>query len=492
MVTSVSSLLHNNPVFHQNIFFAGGWHAAASGQRFAVHNPATGELIANVADAGEQDAQLAISAAVAAQPEWAATTVKERSRLLRLWFDVVMDHQELLAQLLTLEQGKPLAEARAEIAYGASYIDWFADEAKRIYGDVIAPPDNQKRLLTLKQPVGVVAAITPWNFPNAMLARKMAPALAAGCTIVAKPAAETPLSALALGYLAQQAGIPDGVINIVPSTQSEQIGQLFCSHPQVRKLTFTGSTTVGKKLAAQCASGIKRLSLELGGNAPFIVFDDANMDAAVAGAVASKFRNSGQTCICANRFYIQRSVYEIFVEKFIAAIKQLQIGNGMDVGINLGPLISAKAVDKVTGLVKAAITQGATVAYETPHDAFWPHNGHFYPVQVLVNIAPDAELIQEEIFGPVAALVVFDDEEQVIEWVNESPYGLAAYCYTSDNSRIWRLSEKIQTGMLGINTGLISNEMAPFGGIKQSGWGREGSRYGLDDYLDIKYICQSV
>lgn len=485
------SLIHSGLLRNQ-LFIDGHWRDASTGDLFSVANPASGDQIAQVADANSVDAELAIQAAAVAQPEWAATTAKERSRLLRLWFDAVMDHQELLAELLTLEQGKPLAEARGEIAYGASYIDWFADEAKRIYGDVIAPPDNQKRILTLKQPVGVVAAITPWNFPNAMLARKMAPALAAGCTIVAKPAAETPLSALALGYLAQQAGIPDGVINILPSTQSEQIGQLFCSHPQVRKLTFTGSTAVGKKLAEQCASGIKRLSLELGGNAPFIVFDDADIDAAVAGATASKFRNAGQTCICANRFYIQRSVYDVFVEKFIAAVKQLQMGNGMDVGIHLGPLISAKAVEKVTGLVKAAVAQGANVAYETPQDALWPTTGHFYPLQVLVDIAPDAELIREEIFGPVAALVVFDHEEQVIQWVNASPYGLAAYCYTSDNSRIWRLSEKIQSGMLGINTGLISNEMAPFGGIKQSGWGREGSRYGLDDYLDIKYICQQI
>ena len=478
------------PLLKNQLYIDGNWCNAAQGEWFAVMNPATGEEIIRVADATSIDAERAIAAAAKAQQLWAATTAKERSRLLRLWFDAVMDHQEELAQLLTLEQGKPLTEARGEIAYGASYIDWFADEARRIYGDVIAPPDNHKRIITLKQPVGVVAAITPWNFPNAMLARKMAPALAAGCALVAKPAAETPLSALALAYLAELAGIPAGVINILPSTQADTIGQIFCSHPQVRKLTFTGSTAVGKKLLAQSAAGVKRISLELGGNAPFVVFDDADLDAAVAGAIASKFRNAGQTCVCANRFYIQRSIYPLFAEKFIAAVSQLTMGNGMDGGVQLGPLISAKAVNKIRALVKAAVEEGAQLAYETPQD-FLQSPGYFYPAQILLDVKPDAAIIQEEIFGPVAPLVMFETESEVIQWVNASPYGLAAYCYTADKTRIWRLSEKIAVGMLGVNTGLISNEAAPFGGIKESGWGREGSRYGLDDYLDIKYICEA-
>lgn len=479
-----------SPLLKNQLLIDGDWRNAVANELFDVVNPATGELITRVADASAADAELAIAAAAKAQPMWAAYTAKERSRLLRLWFNAVMDNQSQLAELLTLEQGKPLAEARGEIAYGASYIDWFADEARRIYGDVIAPPDNNKRILTLKQPLGVVAAITPWNFPNAMLARKIAPALAAGCAVVAKPASETPLSALALAHLAQEAGIPQGVINILPSTRAESLGQIFCTHPLIRKLTFTGSTAVGKKLIAQCAGDVKRITLELGGNAPFIVFDDADIDAAVAGAIASKFRNTGQTCICANRFYIHRSIYATFVEKFIAAVSKLSIGNGMDESITLGPLISAKAVNKVSRLVEDAIKQGAKIAYETPRDRDASHQkGYFYPAQILVDVKAGDALIEEEIFGPVAALVVFDDEDQVVQWVNASPYGLASYCYTKDTARIWRLSEKIQTGMLGINTGLISNETAPFGGIKQSGWGREGSRYGLDDYLDIKYIC---
>lgn len=478
------------PLLKNQLYIDGNWCNAAQSEWFAVINPATGEEIIRVADATDIDAVRAIAAAARAQELWAATTAKERSRLMRLWFDAVMDHQEELAQLLTLEQGKPLAEARGEIAYGASYIDWFADEARRIYGDVIAPPDQQKRILTMKQPVGVVAAITPWNFPNAMLARKLAPALAAGCTVVAKPAAETPLSALALACLAEQAGIPAGVINILPSTHAQTLGELFCAHPQVRKLTFTGSTVVGKKLIAQSAQSVKRITLELGGNAPFIVFDDADLDAAITGAMASKFRNAGQTCVCANRFYIQRSIYPQFAEKLIAAVGQLKIGNGMDESIHLGPLVSAKAVKKVNELVKAAVEEGAVLAYETPQD-FSGSPGYFYPAQVLLGVKPDAAIIQEEIFGPVAALVPFDDESEVIQWANASPYGLAAYCYTSDKARIQRLSEKLAVGMLGINTGLISNEMAPFGGIKESGWGREGSRYGIEDYLDIKYLCEA-
>ena len=471
----------------QQLLIAGAWCDASPVSRFPVTNPATGELIAQVADASVADAERAIAAAAEAQACWASLPAKQRSRLLRRWFDLVGAHQEDLAQLLTLEQGKPLAEARAEIAYGASYIDWFADEARRIYGDVIPAAHTGQQLLAIKQPVGVVALITPWNFPNAMLARKMAAALAAGCTLVAKPAAETPLSALALAQLAVEAGIPPGVINILPSTRAAALGQVFCRHPQVSKLSFTGSTAVGKQLLAQIAPQVKRISLELGGNAPFIVFDDADLDAAVAGAIASKFRNAGQTCICANRFYIQRSVYDAFAQKFAAASAQLVIGNGISEGVHLGPLISAKAVAKVERLVHSALQEGATVVYSA--SLANGLQGHFYPLQILTQVAHTSALVQEEIFGPVAALIPFDSEAEVIAWANDSLYGLAAYAYTRDSARRWRLAEQLQTGMLGLNTGSISNEMAPFGGIKESGWGREGSRYGLDDYLQLKYIC---
>lgn len=476
--------LSNSSLLRTQAYIAGKWCEAADAKHFAVRNPATGEPIAQVADLGAAEARIAIQAATGSQADWAQKPVKERSRLLRRWFDLVMQYQEDLAQILTAEQGKPLAEARAEIAYGASYIEWFAEQCKRINGDIIPASANQ-RLSVIKQPVGVVAAITPWNFPHAMLARKLAPALAAGCTLVAKPAAETPLSALALAALAEQAGIPAGVINIVPSSDSAAIGAEFTGNPLVRKISFTGSTAVGKLLIQQCAADVKRITLELGGNAPFIVFDDADLDAAVAGAMASKFRNAGQTCVCANRFYVQRNIYAMFSEKLAAAMRELRMGDGAQEGVTLGPLISPAATQKVQQLVDEALGQGAQIAYQCSMDSA---QGYFYPPTLLTEVTADAALAETEIFGPVAALIPFDNEAEVIELANRSVYGLASYAYTSDYKRIQRLGEQLQTGMLGINTGLISNEMAPFGGVKQSGWGREGSVYGLDDYLNLKYI----
>lgn len=480
----------NFPLMRTRAFINGNWCEADSRQTFPVNNPATGELIASVADVGAAETRRAIATAAEAQPLWAQKTAKERSNLLRRWFDLVLQHQDELAQILTLEQGKPLAEAHAEIVYGASYIEWFAEEAKRIYGDVIASANQDQRIIVIKQPVGVVAAITPWNFPCAMLARKLAPALAAGCAIVAKPAAETPLSALALAVLAQEAGIPPGVINILPGKDSAAIGGELTANPMVRKLSFTGSTAVGKQLIQQCANDVKRITLELGGNASFVVFDDADLDAAVAGAIASKFRNAGQTCVCANRFYIHRSIYTQFSEKLIAAMKQLVVGNGIDPEITIGPLISKKAVDKVQVLVDDAFEKGARLGYQTKLNTEITGQGHFYPPTLLLDVAHDAKLNQQEIFGPVAGLVAFDSDEEVIALMNNSEFGLASYCYTSSAKRIKQLSDVIEAGMLGINTGLISNEMAPFGGIKQSGWGREGSLYGIDDYVNIKYLCE--
>ena len=482
--------LSNLSLFQTRAFINGEWCDADTQKTFLVKNPATGEVVAQVADLGIAETRRAITAAAHAQIAWAQKTAKERSHLLRSWFDLVMHHQDDLAQILTLEQGKPLAEARGEIAYGASYIEWFSEEAKRIYGDVIAPPSADQRILVIKHPVGVVAAITPWNFPCAMLARKIAPALAAGCTIVAKPAAETPLSALALAVLAQQAGIPAGVINIVTGPDSATIGAELTGNPLVRKLSFTGSTAVGKQLIQQCAADVKRITLELGGNAPFIVFDDADLDAAVAGAMASKFRNAGQTCVCANRFYVHRAIYADFTEKFIAAMQTLSVGNGMDANVDIGPLISAKAVNKVKALVDDAIEKGAHIAYQVLLDPIQTASGHFYPPSLLVDVASDSALTQQEIFGPVAALIAFDTDEEVIRLANNTEFGLASYCYTRDAKRIKHLSDTLEVGMLGINTGIISNEMAPFGGIKQSGWGREGSHYSIDDYINLKYLCE--
>lgn len=479
--------LKNPSLVRDQLYINGEWCNAQGNKTFAVTNPADGQLLVAVSNADALDTRRAVAAAAEALPLWQAKTAKERSQILRRWFDLVVANQDDLARLLTLEQGKPLLEACAEIAYGASYIEWFAEEAKRIYGDVIAAPASDQRIVTLKQAVGVVAAITPWNFPNAMLARKMAPALAAGCTLVAKPAAQTPLSALALAVLADQAGVPAGVINIVVGDNAAAIGKELTDNPLVRKLTFTGSTAVGKELLQQAASSVKKVSMELGGNAPFIVFADADLDAAVAGAMASKFRNAGQTCVCANRFYIHADVYSRFAEKLQQAMAQLVVGKGVDPRVSIGPLINEAAVVKVEKLVADALARGAQLI--TGGARLAPHSAFYLPT-LLTDVPSDALLAREEIFGPVAALIKFTEDAEVVALANASEFGLAAYFYTRDPQRIWRVAEQLESGMVGINEGVISNEVAPFGGIKQSGMGREGSRYGLEDYLNIKYLCQ--
>ncbi|NND00044.1 MAG: NAD-dependent succinate-semialdehyde dehydrogenase [Gammaproteobacteria bacterium] len=466
-------------------YIGGDWIKADSGETFPVENPANGEVIADVAKCGTNETQRAIQAAFEAQPGWRKTTAPERATKLRSWLNLILENQEDLAQLLTAEQGKPLAEARGEIAYGASYVEWFAEECKRIYGDTIPQPSNDQRLVVVKEPVGVVACITPWNFPNAMLARKIAPALAAGCTVVCKPANLTPLSALALAELAQRAGIPAGVINVVAGKTSE-IGNELTSNPAVRKLTFTGSTAVGKLLMKQCAATVKRTSMELGGNAPFIVFDDADIDAAVAGAINSKFRNSGQTCICSNRMLVQQGVYEEFAEKLAAATADLVMGDGGAAGTLIGPLISLDAANEVRDFIDDARSKGAQlVAGDGPQDL----GRQFVQPTVLTEVTTDMRVFREEIFGPVAPLIKFDTEQEAIEMANDTEFGLASYFYSRDIGRAWRVADSLEYGLVGINEGAISNAMAPFGGVKESGQGREGSKYGLDDYLEIKYLC---
>ena len=463
----------------------GAWEPARDGSCFDVVNPANQQVIAQVANCGAVETAAAIEAASAAQVDWAKRPAKEKAYLLRCWFDLVMAQQEPLAQLLTLEQGKPLAEARAEIAYGASYIEWFAEEAKRIYGDTIPQPSADKRIITLKQPIGVVACITPWNFPNAMLARKIAPALAAGCTVVCKPANETPLSALALAHLAMQAGIPAGVINVLCG-KTEEIGQTLTGSTQVRKLTFTGSTRVGKMLAADCAATMKRTTMELGGNAPFIVFADADLDAAVAGAVASKYRNAGQTCVCANRILVEDEIYDTFAERLASSAQAFKLGDGRDEAVTMGPLIHQGAAEKVVNLVDDALAEGALVRQGCGISDLG--SGYVEP-GVLIDVTPQMRIAQEEIFGPVAPLLRFHTEAQAIQQANATQAGLAAYFYTTNAARMVRVAEALEYGIVGINEGIVSNEMAPFGGVKESGNGREGSRYGLDDYLEIKYLC---
>jgi len=466
-------------------YINGQWLDADLSGSVAVTNPATGDVIAEVANCGADETRRAIEAAETAQISWRNKTAKERSVILRTWFNLMMENQEDLAQILTAEQGKPLAEARGEIAYGASYIDWFAEEAKRIYGDTIAPPSNDKRVLCIKQPVGVVACITPWNFPNAMLTRKIAPALAAGCTVVCKPANATPLSAYAFAELAERAGVPAGVINVITGRTSE-IGAELTGNPIVRKLTFTGSTPVGKQLMAECAQTVKRTSMELGGNAPFIVFDDANLDAAVAGAMASKYRNAGQTCVCANRMLIQEGVYDAFAEKLAAAVKTLQLGNGTEAGVTMGPLINEGAANDVMGFIDDAVSKGASVVTGGQRSDL---GNCFIEPTILANVSDDMRVFREEIFGPIAPLFKFKTEEEAIAMANDTEFGLACYFYSRDIGRIWRVGEALEYGIVGINEGIISNEMAPFGGVKESGQGREGSKYGLDDYLEIKYMC---
>jgi succinate-semialdehyde dehydrogenase/glutarate-semialdehyde dehydrogenase len=477
--------LTDKSLFKTGAYINGQWVASDRGETLDVINPATGEVIAQVASCGTDETRRAIEAAQAAQIAWRQTSIKERAAILRRWFNLMMDAQEDLAQILTAEQGKPLAEARGEIAYGASYIEWFAEEGKRVYGDTIPHSTNDKRLVVIKQPVGVVACITPWNFPNAMLTRKIAPALAAGCTVVCKPANATPLSAYAFAELAERAGVPAGVINLVTGRTAE-IGKELTSNPIVRKLTFTGSTPVGKQLMAECAQTVKRTSMELGGNAPFIVFDDADLDAALAGVMASKYRNSGQTCVCANRILIQEGVYDVFAEKLVAAVKNLKVGDGADEGVTIGPLINEAAANDVMGFVDDAVSKGALVLAGGQRSEL---GACFIEPTILTNVSNDMRVFKEEIFGPIAPLFKFKTEEEAIAMANDTEFGLACYFYSRDIGRVWRVGEGLEYGIVGINEGIISNEMAPFGGVKESGQGREGSKYGLDDYLEIKYMC---
>lgn len=477
--------LNDHKLFRQQAFIQGEWRDASHQQTIDVTNPANGQLLGTVPKMGADETRAAIEAANQALPAWRALTAKERAVILRRWFDLMMANQDDLAKLMTLEQGKPLAEAKGEIAYAASFIEWFAEEGKRIYGDTIPGHQADKRLIVIKQPIGVTAAITPWNFPAAMIARKAGPALAAGCTMVLKPASQTPFSALALAELAQRAGIPAGVFNVVTGSASE-VGNELTGNALVRKLSFTGSTEIGRQLMQQCAKDIKKVSLELGGNAPFIVFDDADLDKAVEGALASKFRNAGQTCVCANRLYVQDGVYDAFAEKLQAAVEKLTLGDGLTQGVTTGPLIDEKAVAKVKEHIEDALSKGARVITGgKPHDL----GGNFFQPTILVNVPSSAKVAKEETFGPLAPLFRFNDEADVIAQANDTEFGLAAYFYARDLSRVFRVGEALEYGIVGINTGIISNEVAPFGGIKASGLGREGSKYGIEDYLEIKYMC---
>ncbi|MBA6296599.1 NAD-dependent succinate-semialdehyde dehydrogenase [Colwellia sp. MB02u-9] len=465
-------------------YINGSWHSSET--EFDVTNPATGDVIAKVSNAGIAETELAVKSAKAALAMWSEKSANERAHLLRNWFNLMMQHQDDLGRILTLEQGKPLAEAKGEIAYGAAFIEWFAEEGKRVYGDTIPGPSADKRIIVIKQPVGVVASITPWNFPNAMIARKAAAALAAGCTFVVRPAAQTPLSALAMAELAERAGIPAGVFNVVTGDDAHGMGEVLTQHPDVAKFTFTGSTAVGKLLIAQCASTVKKVSMELGGNAPFIVFDDADIDAAVQGAVASKYRNAGQTCVCTNRIFVQQGVIKEFTEKLTASVAALNIGNGLTDGINIGPMISKSAADGVNKLVTESVAAGAKIILGGNIDQA---GENFYQPTIMTNVTNDMPIAANEIFGPVSPIICFTYEAEVIAMANDSPYGLASYFYARDIGRIWRVAEGLEYGMVGINEGIISNAAAPFGGMKQSGNGREGSKYGLDDYLEIKYLC---
>jgi succinate-semialdehyde dehydrogenase/glutarate-semialdehyde dehydrogenase len=477
--------LKDETLLRADSYIDGAWTTAASGARFAVKDKATGETLAQVAGGDVADARRAIEAAHAALPAWRAKTAKERAALMRKWFDLILANQEDLARLMTAEQGKPLAETRGEVAYGASFIEWFAEEGKRVYGDVIPSFAPGKRIIVTKEPVGVVAAVTPWNFPNAMITRKAAPALGAGCTFVIKPPAETPLSATAMAELAHRAGIPKGVFNVVTSDRHVEIGKELTTNPLVRKFSFTGSTEVGKILMAQCATTIKKVSLELGGNAPFIVFDDADLDAALDGAMASKYRNMGQTCVCANRILVQDSIYDAFAAKLQARVAKMKIGNGMDDGVVQGPLINTEAVEKVERLLGQATGAGAKIVLGGHRHAL---GGTFFEPTIVTGVTPAMDIAKEEIFGPVATLFRFTDEAEAIRIANATDYGLAAYFYARDIGRVMRVAEALEYGMVGVNEGIISTEVAPFGGMKQSGLGREGSKYGIEDYLEIKYM----
>jgi succinate-semialdehyde dehydrogenase / glutarate-semialdehyde dehydrogenase len=478
-------MLKDTKLLRTQCYVDGGWSSADNGKTFPIVNPATGATLADVPDMGAAETRRAIDAAAAALPGWRAKTAKERAIILRRWFDSMMSAQHDLAVLLTSEQGKPLAEAQGEIAYGASFVEWFAEEGKRAYGDVIPSTQADKRIVVLKEPIGVCAAITPWNFPNAMITRKVAPALAAGCTVVLKPAEQTPLSALAIAELADRAGLPRGVLNVLTGN-APAIGGELTANPKVRKVSFTGSTEVGKLLMKQCSSTVKKLSLELGGNAPFIVFDDADLDAAADGAIASKYRNAGQTCVCANRLLVEDSVYDAFCAKLVERVRKFKVGNGMEEGVTIGPLIDEPAIAKVRSHIDDAIKKGAKLAVGgNPHRA----GKLFFEPTVLGDATPDMLLAREETFGPVAPLFRFRGEAEAVRLANDTEYGLAAYFYGRNMARIWRVAEALEYGIIGVNTGIISMEVAPFGGMKESGIGREGSKYGLDEYLEVKYVC---
>jgi succinate-semialdehyde dehydrogenase/glutarate-semialdehyde dehydrogenase len=485
-ISGIAALNLKDPsLFRQQCYVDGKWADADSGKSIPVNNPATGEILGTIPNMGAAETRRAIEAANAAMPAWRVKTAKERSVILRKWFDLMMANQEDLAKILTAEQGKPLSEARTEIAYGASFIEWFAEEAKRIYGDTIPGHQADKRIVVIKEPIGVCAAITPWNFPNAMITRKSGPALAAGCTMVLKPATATPYSALAMAELGERAGIPKGVFSVVTGGSSA-IGGEMTSNPIVRKVTFTGSTAVGKLLLEQCSKTVKKTSMELGGNAPFIVFDDADLDAAVEGALASKYRNAGQTCVCANRLLVQDKVYEAFAAKLTEKVKVMKVGNGMEAGVTQGPLIDKAAVDKVEEHIADAVAKGAKVLTGGKRHAL---GGTFFEPTVLANVNTTMKVTREETFGPVAPLFRFKDEKEAIRLANDTEFGLASYFFGRDIGRIWRVAEALEYGIVGINTGLISTEIAPFGGVKESGIGREGSKYGIEDYLVIKYLC---
>ena len=486
--SDIFSKLANKELIVSKGYINGIFTSGNSNKTFDVNDPSTGELLVKLPDMGISETKDAINAAHKAQKSWAAKTGKERSTILRNWFNLMMKNKDDLAKILTAEMGKPFAEALGEIAYGASFVEWFAEEAKRVYGDTIPGHQEDKRIVVIKQPIGVVGAITPWNFPNAMITRKVAPALAVGCSVVLRPPTLTPLSALALAYLAQEAGIPAGVFNIVMGTDSSGMGKELCSNELVRKITFTGSTEVGRILMRQCSDQIKKVSLELGGNAPFIVFDDADIDEAVAGAMISKYRNAGQTCVCANRIYVQENIYEEFSKKLAEATRAMKVGNGFDDGVTTGPLIDQQALEKVEEHIEDAVSKGASILSGGTRSNL---GGTFYNPTVLTNVTSSMKVAKEETFGPIAPLFKFDSVENVIEAANDTEFGLAAYFYAKDLSKVWKVAEALEYGIVGINTGLISTEVAPFGGIKQSGLGREGSKYGIDDFLEIKYLCMS-
>ena len=485
--TDLKSLLRDPSLLETRAFVGGEWVDADDGATFEVTNPARGDVIAHVADLGRAETARAIDAAAAAMKDWAARTAKDRAQVMRKWFDLMMANQDDLGTILTAEQGKPLAEAKGEIAYGASFIEWFGEEAKRVYGETIPGHQADKRISVIRQPIGVVGSITPWNFPNAMIARKAGPALAVGCGFVARPAAETPLSALAMAVLGERAGLPKGILSVVPSSRASDIGKEFCENHLVRKLTFTGSTEVGRVLLRQAADQVMKCSMELGGNAPFIVFDDADLDAAVEGAMASKFRNNGQTCVCANRIYVQAGVYDAFADKLKAAVEKLHVGDGLTDGTTTGPLINQKAVDKVEEHIRD-ITQGGGQVLTGGKRK----DGLFFEPTIVTGVTRDMKVATEETFGPLAPLFRFDTEDQAVAAANDTIFGLAAYFYARDIGRVIRVQESLEYGIVGVNTGIISTEVAPFGGVKQSGLGREGSHHGLEDYLEMKYICLSV